>query len=33
MYKVENVAITRVKEYENNPRNNDVAVDKVAASI
>lgn len=33
MYRIENVAITRLKEYENNPRNNDIAVDKVAASI
>lgn len=33
MYRIENVAVTRLKEYENNPRNNDIAVDKVAASI
>lgn len=33
MYRVENVATSRLKDYENNPRNNEVAVDKVAASI
>lgn len=31
--KIIDVEITRLKEYENNPRKNDKAVDKVAASI
>ena len=33
MYKLEQVAISRLKEYENNPRNNEIAIDKIAASI
>ena len=33
MYKIENIQTTRLKEYENNPRNNDIAVEKVAESI
>lgn len=33
MYKIENVQISRLREYENNPRNNDIAVEKVAESI
>lgn len=33
MYKIENIQTTRLREYENNPRNNDIAVEKVAESI
>lgn len=33
MLKIEYVPVNRLKEYENNPRNNDLAVEKVAASI
>ena len=33
MYKIENIQTARLKEYENNPRNNDIAVEKVAESI
>ena len=33
MINIFNVNISRLKEYENNPRNNEIAVEKVAASI
>ncbi len=33
MYRIENVPLSRLKEYENNPRNSDLAVEKVAVSI
>lgn len=33
MLKIEYVPVNRLKEYENNPRNNDLAIEKVAASI
>jgi ParB-like chromosome segregation protein Spo0J len=31
--KIENIKIDRLKEYKNNPRHNEKAIEKVAASI
>ena len=33
MLRIEYVPVNRLREYENNPRNNELAVEKVAASI